>query len=132
MNTTKLNKLADRLDNADAPYSEGSSSVNSKLCEYISDAADAIRAMAKLIDEAHAAGFITDEGKVRKVLGTLPITADGCVIGHGALIHGYWDDGEPGWTSRSSVRVDMEDWNKPECGGFYSTRDAAEAARGEK
>ena len=72
--------------------------------------------------------FAGPDGEPRKVLGTLPVTADGCVIGHGARIHGFWNDGKPGWTGFSAVRVDTDDWDRPQCGKFYSTKEAAESA----
>ena len=74
------------------------------------------------------AAFADEKGEPRKVLGTLPVTADGCVIGHGARIHGFWNDGKPGWTGFSAVRVDTDDWDRPQCGKFYSTKEAAESA----
>jgi hypothetical protein len=88
---------------------------------------------------------LDDEGVVRKVLGTLPVTADGCVAEYGRT---YWclshvpifDGSGPG---ASSWRIDIVektlestepseeytgDWTSypPSC---FSTREAAEAAR---
>lgn len=72
--------------------------------------------------------ILTDDGVVRKVLGTLPITADGCVVGDGARV--YYEvigqfSGEPiicEWDvtgAGDDIKVDT----------YYSTREAAEAAK---
>jgi hypothetical protein len=82
---------------------------------------------------AEYAAFADEHGKPRKVLGTLPVTADGYVMGFTARI---WvnDVGEvkagladmPGWTE--TEESDEAFWPFHEC---YSTRDAALAARKE-
>ena len=45
-----------------------------------------VRTAARLLRECHAAGFITDSGGVRRVLGTLPLTADGCIACQDSVI----------------------------------------------
>lgn len=45
------------------------------------ETADALRDTASILAQCRAAGFIDADGNVRKVLGTLPFTADGCVVG---------------------------------------------------
>lgn len=90
-------------------------------------------AAAKLLRECHAAGFITDSGEVRKVLGTLPLTADGAIVTPDGFV---WHDrphGVIGW--RVLVMYSNGPHHRefdPEWSGCYSTREAAEAARGEK
>lgn len=56
----------------------------------------------------------------RKVLGTLPVTADGCVVGKHAKVYEIYSTGvwEPDW--RDLFHRPLED--------CYSTRSAAEAA----
>jgi len=76
---------------------------------------------------------LTDDGKVRKVLGTLPLTADGCVVGEDAVC---WRDKSRSLTGE--VRQDslVLCWGVYEMGNgirtsaasWYSTREAAEAA----
>ena len=104
-----------------------------------------IARLREIESQAKAAGFIGPDGKVRKVLGTLPITADGCIAEYGRT---YWcwcrvpvfDGSSP---FPSSWRIDVVekclescdpceeyigDYTKypPAC---FSTREAAEAAR---
>jgi hypothetical protein len=94
---------------------------------------------ARLLRECHAAGFISDDGEARKVLGTLPLTADGVMFSYGKVyVHGFqggvpcifeydaytcWDGEEPYIGHLWGEKIPM----------CYSTREAAaEAARGEK
>ena len=102
-----------------------------------------VAALKATVDQCRAAGFIDDAGNVRKVLGTLPLTADGCV----ATINGTYytpPDGDPdgicgmaAWAEgnapvgrRLGFRVSYlgadRTWNSNEC---YSTREMAESAR---
>lgn len=86
-------------------------------------------------------GHIIDEqGVVRKVLGALPITADGCVVGDGAaLFHpNYEKQGVCGtWMSQQGTarfyfaRGLVNDWKDVPLRECYSTREAAEAAKEE-
>ena len=99
----------------------------------------------RILRECKAAGFVTAEGEVRKVLGTLPLTADGCVAEYGRT---YWCwchvpvfDGTS--VGPSSWRIDVVEKTLESCdpceeyiGDYtkyppacYSTREAAEAAR---
>lgn len=77
-----------------------------------------------------AAGFADEKGEPRKVVGTLPVTADGCIVGNHTKL---WIN-NVGYVS--SLRVDnigCSDrdggdeafWEAGEC---YSTREAADAA----
>lgn len=60
-------------------------------------------------------------GMVRKVLGTLPVTADGCVAGQSAHLYQI-DDRAPGrWFDYYTGTLNADGW--------YSTREAAEAAK---
>ncbi len=85
---------------------------------------------ARLLRECLAAGFITDSGEVRKVLGTLSVTADECIIGDGDvtvyILRG--DQVVRTWTTATDPRLVGRPLRR-EC---YSTAEAAEAARGEK
>ena len=83
-------------------------------------------AAAKLLRECHAAGFITDSGEVRKVLGTLPLTRDGVIVGQGmqSVYRLGTMSGEPYLIVAGTSFNPLYD--------CYSTRKAAEAARGEK
>ena len=63
---------------------------------------------------------------VRKVLGTLPLTADGCVAGNGAEIS-FWSPGyQAPWTEIVFMTGAMGD--DVEVNKCYSTREAAERA----
>lgn len=90
-----------------------------------------IKAIARALAAARTAPpghIIDDQGVVRRVLGTLPVTADGCVIGGDAQL--YWVNGA-GYVHGCVVQDRVRTSN-----GFaliasdcYSTRAAAEAAR---
>jgi hypothetical protein len=92
--------------------------------------------------------IIDDQGNVRKVLGTLPITADGCVVGFPPGFGGLWrvpyEHGGGGRIEQCNpmhmsydqasrcIEVTGGQWsgiNRHPVGGCYSTRAAAEAAR---
>lgn len=79
-------------------------------------------------------GHILDEfGVVRRVLGTLPVTADGCVVGTDAIVYSFTS---PSWPPSPTSGIDTR-----RCPGLivgesvvrwhecYSTRDAALAAK---
>jgi hypothetical protein len=80
---------------------------------------------------AEYAAFADENGKPRKVLGTLPVTADGCIVGFTATL---WvnDVGDiksgiadmPGWTEEEGS--DSAFWPFHEC---YSNKAAALAAQ---
>lgn len=67
------------------------------------------------------------DGRRVPVLGDLPLTQDGCLIGHGATLHGYHPDGTRGATATSVVMVRSEedevDWDLV-VGGIWSTAEA--------
>ena len=89
-----------------------------------------LRGLQRVYDQCRAAGFIDDNGAVRKVLGHLPITGDACFIGLDATV--YMSDGE---TANGDIEVMPTipvRWD--ECRAalrLFSTPDAAEAARRE-
>lgn len=64
-------------------------------------------------------GHIIDGSVVRKVLGTLPLTADGCVCGNGALV----------WRDWYTIAAEANKLGRKEIQWHYSTREAAEAAQ---
>ena len=73
-------------------------------------------------------GHIMDEtGAVRKVLGTLPMTADGCVVGDGAIVH--YPKGPPNAIRLHPVRPELAASSEFLAAIGYSTPEAAEAAR---
>lgn len=86
--------------------------------------------------------IIDDQGVVRRVLGTLVLTADGCVWAHGAKV--YWHE-DPHEQSLENINDDIAffeehgtDADGEVCGTWekvsqcYSTRESAEAAKEEK
>jgi hypothetical protein len=96
--------------------------------------ADEYRRIIEILEKCLAAGFIIDSGEVRKVLGTLPLTADDVICGIGSIV--YTDQGTA-WqacvhnAAHEPSRCEGSDPSTPlhQC---YSTREAAAAAvRGE-
>lgn len=94
--------------------------------------------LAKIVRDCHRAGFVTDAGEVRKVLGTLPITADGAIAGHGGIVWPAFLTGpdDEGGKVQYAI-IDSYDGGRliegdEACIGMcYSTKAAAEAGRGE-
>lgn len=73
-------------------------------------------------------GHIIDEhGVERRVLGTLPLTADGCVIGDDCTI--FIHDEVVNSEVFRSPRGREDDWQPYMPRKAFSTREAAEAAR---
>jgi hypothetical protein len=102
------------------------------------EAAKQLAAANATVDKCKAAGFIDEQGNVRKVLGTLPITADGVVVGCpglGNVLTLYAKSGNEGKVNRRSASVTCSDDDCVNCPHYnsvchlYSTRTAAEAAR---
>lgn len=99
-------------------------------------AANTLAAEVRRLQSAVPAGHVRDENGVdRKVLGALPITADECVVGIGALVYEFdADDEPPQWVEQEADHFAHElvcNTENPvevyaKC---YSTRAAAEAAR---
>ncbi|MFN7302536.1 MAG: hypothetical protein ACK5U7_13775 [Bacteroidota bacterium] len=81
--------------------------------------------LRKIEADAKAAGLIGPDGKIRRVLGTLPVTADGCIVGQG--IHAQYHIG-----SVTGVPYLRMEGSRTDHSVWYSTREAAEAAREEK
>ena len=84
------------------------------------------------IDKCRAAGFLTPEGEARKVLGKLPLTADGCVFGVDApTVYAIYSDKVVGAACSAESNPCDECGNDNLFSAFecYSTREAAEAAR---
>lgn len=80
-----------------------------------------VQALA-IASAAREAGMVDEHGRFRKILGTLPITADGCVVGNHVVSVYYID-------KRGKVRESLmlnRSFREP----VYSTRSAAEAAKG--
>jgi len=75
--------------------------------------------------------FADDKGEPRKVLGTLPVTADGCFAGYGADVswyesEGHVCDGVVKYYIRTLSSAPTESWCPVH--RSYSTRELAEAA----
>lgn len=107
-----------------------------------SSVAEDVHSLLEIIDTLAASKppkghIIDDTGTVRKVLGTLPLTADGCVIGpvEGTYAR-VWNNDQ--WSNNAELYIRDDgrwgamfgpQWRPLEC--CYSTREAAEAARKE-
>lgn len=141
-----LKAIADRLDNAGPAYYGASSNYNRPLNRAIGEAAEALRYAADLLDKLRAAGFITPEGEVRKVNGTLVYDADGNIVAHGGKVWvmGYTPEAHEcftvvltdDWVGRAGEDPYVS-WGGPGHGAepishCHSTREAAEAARKER
>jgi len=98
---------------------------------------NSIRLLQQQVNECRERGIIDDAGNVRKVLGTLPITADGVVVGdvpdHGAEL---WHRIGDGPVTKAFVTLCLkwdggDDWDVIEndelngSGSWYSSRQAA-------
>jgi hypothetical protein len=77
----------------------------------------------------------TPDGVDRKVLGTLPVTADGVIAGSGAAL--YWNHGDGSPCNDGTMKVYVQD--NTSCpsahfylGAWYSTRESAQAAQRSK
>jgi hypothetical protein len=99
------------------------------------DAAQTIKEARDVIAACYAAGFLDDAGNVRKVLGTLPVTADGVIVCPGAVVWPHPDvqvDGEEGGVVEYGIRDDAmgyeisgSEWEPSKC---YASRESARAA----
>lgn len=99
-----------------------------------------LRAAAAILSASRPApGYLrASEGADMRLLGTLPVTADGCVVGIGAELwcnaeeHGVFQWGSPPWVETSDagwVFIDRDGADvAPQF--MYSTRTAAESAKG--
>ena len=88
-----------------------------------------LRGLQRVYDQCRAAGFIDDNGAVRKVLGELPITGDGCVIGTNAVLWSWW---QPQFTDDEGfAQCSVTNGVVSSPGGCYSTKEAAEDANTE-
>lgn len=106
------------------------------LQQQIEAAQARIASLESTIAACKAAGFVTESGEVRKVLGTLPITADGygvcanCTIWHpkhgAAVCRSDVDSGCWAQTSDPYAPASGELFLVEEC---YSSKEAAEAVR---
>ena len=95
--------------------------------EYVRIDDPAIQRWSRIAAWAASNGLLGPDGEPRKIIGTLPVTADGCVMGQGAMI--YFTKPNQRWSQ--PVKVDWYEWGfaeEVEAGQCYSTRSAAEAA----
>jgi len=122
------------------------SGVIDEACEMIDALEAKVRELEATLAACKKAGFIDENGNVRKVLGTLPVTADGCLLGLNGNV--YTEDitqaGRP-IVGAGSVELKYEDvtesWNgiavRTQNGDefdtwtdkVFSTPEAAEKAR---
>lgn len=107
-----------------------------KLIQYVRDIAKAndlsyLHDAADILTEAHYAGYIKDNGIVRKFRGTLPMTADGEIVGENAGGLWVWTDSD-GLQQDGTGRFRLEDYDAWTVGDAYSSEDAAKAARAKK
>jgi hypothetical protein len=116
--------------------------LQSDTAAYVEKLKAEIARLRQIEADALAAGLLGQDGNMRKVLGQLPLTADGCVVGLGAVI---WHAHLLGPTGHVSLQINASTvWGEHEtCGApstgarliggapdmWYSTLDAAEAAR---
>lgn len=95
-------------------------------------------AVLRMCHEARMCNGIVDysdpnaTGRVRRVMGTLPMTADGCVVGDGAYVWFMMPKADGSTYAaramyRKAVCMDPDAYTDRQVG--YSTREAAEAAK---
>lgn len=96
-------------------------------CAGMADPAAEIARLRSIVEDAKAANLIGEDGKLRKVLGTLPVTADGCVVGE-CSSELWWFNGEV-IAHSGTGRCRVDDLDERPVEHTYSTREAAEAAR---
>ena len=99
--TDSINRLAaggtsdidSRIQELFAAYDEGVKAGEARgragANKTVAESLASVIALRAIVDQCRAAGFIDDAGNVRKVLGTLPLTADGMVAGAGCEL---WAD----------------------------------------
>ena len=80
----------------------------------------AIQRWSRIAAWAKDNGLLGTDGEPRKILGTLPVTEDGAIVGDGAGIY-WWNR----WLKAAFMQI--TDWQSP-VKNTYSTREAAEAA----
>ena len=113
--------------------------IRAKWSNGVSDFAADVHFLLDVIDAATPppGHVIDDAGNVRKVLGTLPLTADGCVIGHKAWLWNIMpgakgrDDDRPMRVCYMPAPIMDPDAYTDGPKRMYSTAEAAEAARKE-
>jgi NTP pyrophosphatase (non-canonical NTP hydrolase) len=110
-------------------YVLGSNELDKRLME----AEKQLAAANATVEKCKAAGFIDEQGNVRKVLGTLPITADNCIVGSNCTI---WHPKHGACVCRSDVDSGCwamtSDPYSPSSGDLFLVEEcysAAEAAR---
>jgi hypothetical protein len=100
--------------------------------EGIADVQDQVSAMIELATRPPAGHIMEHDGTVRKVLGTLPVTADGCVATHESILH-HPSDGPcymvPDGHDRPAAAKVYGGALMVPVASCYSTREAAEAAQ---
>ncbi len=121
-----------------APVDSGSqlSGAVKSICDERDELRAQLAAANATVAQCKAAGFIDEQGNVRKVLGVLPQTKDGCFMGDSStpwvlLLDGTVERGTTrtttfAWTTTTPGRKENKAYAADMC---YSTRTAAEAAR---
>jgi len=117
-----------------AAWLRGRARIESEVCgdsrpNSFDEAADTLEAWAATISQCRAAGFLDENGAVRKVLGTLPVTADGCIVGGGVNVWCCYYGGPPAAFHVAKIMTAGTPWEGPmDVSNCYSTREAATAA----
>lgn len=109
-------------------FAAGLASANKTIAESLAS----IIALREIVDQCRASGFVDTAGNVRQVLGVLPLTGDGCVVGSGAELFRTDGGGHPCPDGHAKIYV-QDTTSYPEShwylGEWYSTREMAESAR---
>lgn len=94
-----------------------------------------VRTAATILEKAYKAGFINNDGKVKKVLGTLPVTEQDDIIGisrpeESESVFIRRDDLEKDLVVGMRGELYISQWRNLR--RAYSSREAAEAAKNEE
>lgn len=83
----------------------------------------------------HEAGLLDEHGNLRKIIGTLPVTKDGCIVGHQATLYLCASNAIMVWESLCTAHLPLAKPSERPLSMIatkaYSTRSAAERAAGE-
>ena len=94
--------------------------------------AERFRQASPIASAAREAGMVDEQGKFRKILGTLPVTADGCAMGSLATVYCDCGGGFIGECDTGAAVAWLKSANGEEsivpCDECYSTESAARSA----
>jgi hypothetical protein len=104
---------------------------NIDTCDVVRIDDPAIVSALAIDHAAREAGLVDEHGNLRKIIGTLPMTKDGCVIGQEASVWFFDDDGRLTSALTAAVEANNDDDRYHLFGhDCYSTSEAAERAAG--